>query len=70
MTRKHFIALADKVRVYQLTKYRNGELENKPPFLIDVLADFCQEQSEAFNREAFIGYIRGDCGPSGGKIKG
>lgn len=58
MTKKHFIKLADKVRVYQLSQFRNGVVENNPPYLLDVLADFCQEQNPRFDREKWITYVR------------
>lgn len=67
MTKKHFIKLADSIREYQEAQYRNGVVE-KAPFLIDVLADFCQSQNPNFNRDRWIDYIQGKCGPNGGKI--
>ncbi len=32
-------------------------------------ADFLQTQNIQFNRERWLGYLRGECGPSGGAIK-
>lgn len=60
MTKKHFIELADYIR------------ENKaifPPKTIEVLAGFCHNQNSNFNKARWIGYIRGENGPSGGKVK-
>lgn len=56
MTKKHFIALADHIRqgVY-------------PKNQILQLADFCQSQNPQFNRERWLAYIAGECGPNGGK---
>ncbi len=69
MTKKHFIELADKVRAYQETKYRNGDIEKGPPYLLDMLADFCESQNERFNRERWLGYIAGTNGKNGGSVK-
>lgn len=68
MSKKHFIALANAVRIHQEKQYRNGVIE-KPPFLIDTLADFCQSQNSNFKRDRWIAYIKGECGPNGGAIK-
>jgi hypothetical protein len=63
MSKKYFIALADTIRGHQ----RRGET----PFTqdqIDSLADFCKSQNSQFNRERWLGYIAGTCGPSGGAV--
>jgi len=60
MSKKHFIALADAIRLAAV------------PFLdaqIEELADFCQSQNNQFNRERWLDYIAGKCGPNGGKVK-
>jgi hypothetical protein len=60
MTKKHFIALADKIKA------------NKESFTsqsIAVLSEFCQEQNNNFNCERWNNYINGICGKNGGKIK-
>ena len=60
MTKQHFIALADAVR-------------NSPvPFTdeqLEVLIGFCLDQNSRFSRSVWLGYLRGECGPSGGKPK-
>jgi len=64
MTKKHFIALADCIR--------DNNQYGKEPFTqhhIDVLANFCKEQSYHFNRRRWLSYIAGECGPNGGKVK-
>jgi hypothetical protein len=33
----------------------------------DVLADFCRTQNPRFDRERWLDYIAGKCGPNGGK---
>jgi hypothetical protein len=58
MTKKHFIALADKIR--EASHYRIGAFSDHQ---IDTLADFCQSQNAHFNRSRWIGYIKG------GKVK-
>jgi hypothetical protein len=68
MTKKHFIALADKV------KYANRYVTNDGnsvfgPMALKFLADFCEDQNNSFKRERWFDYIRGDCGPNGGNIK-
>ena len=65
LTKKHFIALADTIRAFNKTP----ELE---PFTLQqmgALAAFCQFQNPAFNRVRWFGYIAGECGPGGGKVK-
>ena len=60
MSKKHFIALADAIR------------NSRTPFTEDqlmVLAAFCLDQNINFNRERWLAYIRGECGPNGGETK-
>lgn len=78
MTKKHFIDLANvlKFRIPvqsaggQDADYTKGydagrryEFEN----MTSMLADFCAAQNPRFDRERWLGYIAGKCGPSGGK---
>lgn len=65
MTKKHFIALADFLRVRTATPNNGGTFT---PYQIEQLADFCASQNPRFNRERFLAYIAGDCGPNGGKV--
>ena len=58
MTKKDFIALADHLK----TAHVSFTAEH-----LDVLAGFCESQNPRFMREQWLGYIRGECGPSGGK---
>ena len=67
MNKRHFVALADVIRNYNL---RNRKT-NIYPFdnqQINLLADFCQSQNPNFNRERWLAYIAGECGPNGGKV--
>ena len=71
MTKKHFIALADAVRNTEpinlkqkdaraTNEHRQWERDR------DMLADFCASQSPRFNRERWLAYVAGECGPNGG----
>ncbi|MGL5934571.1 MAG: hypothetical protein ACRCZI_02995 [Cetobacterium sp.] len=60
MTKKHFIALADVIR---------DDINDFTPNAIERLANFCRSQNANFNKERWINYISGACGPSGGKVK-
>ena len=75
MTKKHFIALADLIKGYndpdnicrrsaQLSQARYADFNEAQ---ISALADFCQAQNPQFNRERWLSYIAGECGPNGGK---
>ena len=61
MTKKHFIALADVIRLGN-TGFPGKFSE--PQIL--VLADFCAAQNPQFNRSRWLAYIAGECGPNGG----
>ncbi len=63
MTKKHFIALADMVKHY--SQYTTGFTS----FQKELLADFCLEQNPRFDRNRWLNYIAGTCGPNGGKVK-
>ena len=59
MTKQHFVALADSIRA-------DGTFT---PEQVNALADFCAAQNPAFNRERWLAYVAGDCGPNGGNLK-
>jgi hypothetical protein len=63
MSKKDFIALADDI------KRSNQYGVAFTPAHIEVLADFCKGQNGNFNRERWLDYIAGKCGPSGGAVK-
>lgn len=66
MTKKHFIALADRIiRSSPADRSANGIYSDS---VIKDLADFCQSQNANFNRERWINYIAGKCGKNGGKV--
>ena len=67
MSKKHFIALADDIREHNRCAVNNGEIPFTPD-QISVLATFCKRQNYNFNRERWLDYIAGECGPNGGKV--
>ena len=58
MTKQDFIALADWIKA-------NGQWSMDDVY---SLAGFCKQQNQRFNRDRWLGYLRGECGPNGGKI--
>ena len=73
MTKKHFIALADAIREYNRNAFKAGSNTVSPLQFghtqLLVLADFCAASNPRFNRERWLAYIAGECGPNGGKVK-
>ena len=70
MTKKHFIALADAIREYQDLPNQGLPLMNVfTDNQIRMLARFCESQNPNFNRERWLAYIAGKCGPNGGEVK-
>ena len=67
MTKKHFISLADYIRNFQGRWGGSGEEFNE--MQLNTLADFCSSTNPRFNRERWLGYIHGECGSNGGKVK-
>ena len=65
MTNKHFIALADTIRAYGSNCSVSADKISIP---VSVLADFCATQNPNFDRNRWIDYIAGNCGPNGGKV--
>lgn len=62
MSKKDFIALADAVKWLSAG-------DPLSPNQLYVLADFCKQQNPRFNRERWLSYIAGECGPNGGAIR-
>lgn len=69
MTKKHFIALADTladIRSQAETANTTGEVMR---IVENELARFCKSQNGQFNKDRFLDYSKGLCGPNGGTIK-
>lgn len=67
MSKKHFIALADVIRRNNQGLHPQYTHIEFSPAQIRVLADFCQSTNPHFNRERWLAYIAGECGPNGGR---
>jgi len=70
MSKKDFIALADAIKSHEynariMNQHYNGFSRDQ----IEMLADFCQSTNPRFNRERWLAYIAGECGPNGGRVK-
>ena len=70
MTKKHFIELA------KLLKDQNFKMsvaldspEGGYNAIVRELANFCAAQNKNFDRQRWLSYIAGDCGPNGGRIR-
>lgn len=69
MSKKHFIALADALRAekpginWDPNKMVQWELDVK------AIANACAASNPRFNRERWMSYVNGECGPNGGSIK-
>ena len=76
MTKKHFIELADWLRMPGMIPASVREALGDHPELAEAvmeaitrdLARFCKSQNGRFDTARFIGYVRGECGPSGGRV--
>ncbi len=67
MTKKHFIALADALRT---ERPQPNWCQNKhTQWTLDVkaIADVLARSSPRFNRQRWLDYVNGLCGPCGGK---
>lgn len=73
MSKKHFIALADAIREYNKQAFPAGTNTFSPLRFqytqLLALADFLKSQNSNFNRERWLSYIAGECGPNGGSIR-
>ena len=71
ISKKDFIALADYIRGWNITQ--SSPLQDAftdKPFTaaqIEHLAKFCLAQNSNFNRERWMDYVAGNCGPNGGQ---
>lgn len=70
MSKQDFIALANKINEHN--HVASSPANDLTPFTSDqleTLGDFCRRQNSNFMRERWIGYIKGENGPSGGSIR-
>jgi len=68
MTKQDFIALADWIRsTNEFAGYNEFDADAFTPQQIDVLAYFCAQQNPRFNRQLWLDYVAGLCGPNRGK---
>jgi len=58
MSKKDFIALADHLRGLDV-----------PEPVLDAIIAFCHDRNPRFNQQRWLDYLKGECGPNGGKIK-
>jgi hypothetical protein len=65
ISKKDFVALANHISIIGRESAYCEQFTTKQ---IEYLADFCQSQNPRFNRERWLAYIAGECGPSGGKV--
>lgn len=67
MSKKHFIQLADTLRMLQ----RNADDGGRVPMsdVLSAMVHFCRDTNPRFNEERFRAYIAGECGPNGGRVK-
>lgn len=74
MTKKHFIELAEVVKATEPIKLNQKDARASAEHrqwesMRDALAQFCASQNPRFMRERWLGYIAGECGSNGGKVK-
>lgn len=77
MTKKHFIELADWLRMPGMIPASVREALGDRPDLVQPVMDaltrdlarFCKSQNCRFDTDRFIGYVRGENGPNGGRVK-
>ena len=68
ITKTDIVALADAIRTNNANKRQLcGSVFN--PDHLSVLGAFLQASNPRFKHERWLGYIRGECGPNGGKIR-
>jgi hypothetical protein len=73
MSKKHFIAIADAIREHNTVARRRRD-SGIPcamflPDHLETLADSFKRENSMFNRERWLSYVAGACGPNGGEIK-
>ena len=67
MSKKDFVALADALRDAEL--FRNADTVDIASDVLARIVRFCHAQNGAFKEERWLGYLRGECGAGGGKVR-
>lgn len=68
ITKKDIIALADFIKAKNGNDYgKNAQFFTANA--IYALADFLGQNNPNFNRDRFLNYVAGMCGPNGGRVK-
>lgn len=68
MTKKHFIALANAIKAHNEMVGVDSDYAFFKSNHLETIADFCKEENPNFNRDRWLDYIDGKCGPCGGKV--
>lgn len=73
MTKKDFIALADALReryphVRDINSPEESDIRSGYDLAIEVIHDKLVSMFTRFNGERWVGYIRGENGPNGGRV--
>jgi hypothetical protein len=63
MSKKDFIRLGDYIR--DCAPYCEPFTERQ----VEHLANFCHHSNPRFNRERWLAFVKGECGPCGGRVK-
>jgi hypothetical protein len=76
MTKRDFVALADCVRElkpvfsdYSADREAYGAADDQWYETVKRLAVFCERQNYDFDRQRWLDYVNGVCGPNGGNCK-
>lgn len=69
MTKKDFIALANAIKEHNAKVGCDADYSFFSDNQLQTIADFCGGTNPNFNRDRWFGYIRGECGSNGGKVK-
>ena len=69
MTKKHFIALADALKESRPIMPLDSDKGRQWCKDVHTIGDCLDRANPQFNRERWLDYIEGKCGPSGGAIK-
>lgn len=69
MTKKDFITLADALKEARPSTERIDAAHFQWNNDVHFVALACRASNPNFNRNRWLNYIDGNCGPSGGKVK-